>query len=485
MVDNHIADDKRIESTWKLPKEKYHAHFDCFSGAAGDMLLASCLDSCENEEDRQNLLDHVVHCLENGMPELKDEFEIRMNKVWKGGMGSIAALHIHVDSILYKHRPAPVPMNSNKESKQSSGVESDHGTDSLDHSHGHSHSHPHELHPPNPSSTIRRRIKSTFRVAHPFREGEAEDLVMFLKHKHRFVSSFDCTTDITTNHHQKTIYVEHDAGAISTKDIARLLNCKYGLEVSHSTAVDIEQDMMTRKEEEQEDDENSHSHSHAHSNGLEHHSHEHSHSHNNNNKNSNDSKQQQQQLPLRNLPEIRRMLEVSSDEYIDPWVKRHAISAFTELAKAEAYTHGVDSIDAVHFHEVGAIDSIVDTVGTLIALHAIGVTSVSASKLPIGEGMVWTDHGCLPVPAPATLRLLIDMPVCKGPPGITGELVTPTGAALIRALTLTPASSKNADKLRGRPPDDFIVRKIGIGAGTKDFVKHPNILRLLLGSVMV
>ena len=76
-------------------------------------------------------------------------------------------------------------------------------------------------------------------------------------------------------------------------------------------------------------------------------------------------------------------------------------------------THGSESIDDVHFHEVGAIDSIVDTVGTCIALHCLGVTSVSCSRLPVGEGSVWTDHGLLPVPAPATLRLLVDMPVCQ------------------------------------------------------------------------
>ena len=80
---------------------------------------------------------------------------------------------------------------------------------------------------------------------------------------------------------------------------------------------------------------------------------------------------------------------------------------------AEAQTHGAASINDVHFHEVGAVDSIVDTVGTLIALEGLGVVSVSCSRLPLGEGSVWTDHGLLPVPAPATLRLLVDMPVCQ------------------------------------------------------------------------
>ena len=159
--------------------------------------------------------------------------------------------------------------------------------------------------------------------------------------------------------------------------------------------------------------------------------------------------------------------------------------AFEALAEAEAATHGASSKDAVHFHEVGAIDSIVDTVGTLIALEALGVTTVSCSRLPLGEGTCWTMHGLLPVPAPATLRLLCDMPTCPGPPGTTGELVTPTGAALLRALTLLNEDNQGAGaSILGRPPS-FTLRKVGIGAGTKDFEKHPNVVRLMLGDTIV
>lgn len=171
------------------------------------------------------------------------------------------------------------------------------------------------------------------------------------------------------------------------------------------------------------------------------------------------------------------MLQDADDAHIDPWVKSKAIATFTELAKAEAKTHGADGIDAIHFHEVGAVDSIVDTVGTLVALHYLKATSFSCSRIPLGEGTVWTDHGILPVPAPATLRLLVGMPTCPGPQGVvTGELVTPTGAALLRALCFGNTTS--------RPPC-FTIRTIGIGAGTKDFEKHPNILRLLIGDDVV
>jgi uncharacterized protein (DUF111 family) len=175
------------------------------------------------------------------------------------------------------------------------------------------------------------------------------------------------------------------------------------------------------------------------------------------------------------------MLEKSSPEFLDPWVRDTAIQVFTELAHAEAKTHGASSTETVHFHEVGAIDSIVDTVGTLIALHKLGVTtSVSCSRLPMGEGTCFGMHGIMPVPAPATLRLLQGMPICPGPPGVTGELVTPTGAALLRVLTQTHTGIYHSSSIAGRPPS-MTIRSIGHGAGTKDFEKHPNIVRLLLG----
>lgn len=185
--------------------------------------------------------------------------------------------------------------------------------------------------------------------------------------------------------------------------------------------------------------------------------------------------------PLRNLPEIRKLLEEASVSYIPDWVKDQAITAFTELARAEASTHGAASSDSVHFHEVGAVDSIVDTVGTCLALYCLGVTTISCSRLPLGEGTVWTQHGLLPVPAPATLRLLVNMPTCPGPPGVTGELVTPTAAALLKVLTTT---TMPPCKIPGRPPC-FTIRKIGIGAGTKDFSNHANIIRLIIGDQLV
>ncbi|KAB0672019.1 nickel pincer cofactor biosynthesis protein LarC [Oryzomonas sagensis] len=150
-------------------------------------------------------------------------------------------------------------------------------------------------------------------------------------------------------------------------------------------------------------------------------------------------------------------------------VKERARRIFRRLAEAEATVHGV-AIEEVHFHEVGAVDSIVDIVGTAICLDYLGVTEVSAAALPLGGGFVETAHGRLPVPAPATAELLRDLAV-HGDCG-DGERVTPTGAAIIAALA---AGTGQRPAMR--------LERIGSGAGGKDFGDCPNILRAFLGTV--
>ena len=344
---------------------KFHAHFDCFSGAAGDMILAACLDAAE---DTNALLDLVQDRLREGLPEISKDFRISISRVQRGKMASIAALHVNVHS-RFAHLPAPVPRATTKPS----------AIHSQDHHHGHTHDHDHH-----------------------------HDA-----HNH--------------SHHHEHSHSHRDDSVVDREDDG------HG---DHDPLVHV-----------QAQDNN-----HSHTSSL-------------------------QTGPLRNLPQIRSMLEASSPQYIDPWVRDTAIEVFTELANAEAETHGVEGSDAVHFHEVGAIDSIVDTIGSLIALHELGVGSISCSRLPIGEGTCWGMHGLMPVPAPATLRLLEGMAVCEGPAGVTGELVTPTGASLLRVLT---KRFREAGQMPGRPPP-FTIRYIGHGAGTKDFERHPNIIRLLLG----
>lgn len=148
-------------------------------------------------------------------------------------------------------------------------------------------------------------------------------------------------------------------------------------------------------------------------------------------------------------------------------VRETAQRIFRRLAEAEAKVHGVE-IEKVHFHEVGAIDSIVDIVGTAIGLDWLGVGEICAAAVPLGSGYIETAHGRLPVPAPATAELLRGLPV-HGDIG-PGERVTPTGAAIISALC----------RESGRMPA-MRVEAVGCGAGTKDFDDIPNFLRLVMG----
>ena len=148
-------------------------------------------------------------------------------------------------------------------------------------------------------------------------------------------------------------------------------------------------------------------------------------------------------------------------------VQRRAISVFRRLGEVEAKIHGVP-LEQIHFHEIGAVDSIVDIVGVCLALDWLGVTMVQASPLPCGSGFVETAHGKFPVPAPATLELLRGVPVV--PAAITGELVTPTGAALLAEFC----------SRYGAVPA-LVIEKIGYGAGTRDWPALPNVLRAVLG----
>lgn len=166
----------------------------------------------------------------------------------------------------------------------------------------------------------------------------------------------------------------------------------------------------------------------------------------------------------RSHAEIRTMIEAAS---LAPRVRATALAIFARLAAAEGRVHGVEP-GAVTFHEVGAVDSIVDIVGTAIGLAALEVDSVHVSSLPLGSGIVHTQHGAMPVPAPATADLLRGFPVRLGDG--EGELVTPTGAAIVAALAKPEA---------GPPP--MAIEAVGYGAGTRQLSDRPNLLRLLLG----
>lgn len=166
----------------------------------------------------------------------------------------------------------------------------------------------------------------------------------------------------------------------------------------------------------------------------------------------------------RSFSRIREMIE-SAD--IPEIPKRRAVSAFHRLGVVEAGIHDT-TLEAAHFHEVGAIDSIIDVTGYFLGLHLLGIERVAASPLPVGRGWVECAHGRMPLPAPATAKLLEGVPVSDN--GLEGEVLTPTGALLL---------SESAEFFGPMP--NMTIARVGHGAGDKDFGDAPNVVRAFLG----
>ena len=231
-----------------------------------------------------------------------------------------------------------------------------------------------------------------------------------------------------------------------------------------ATKVDVwvngQKDLPREEYWERKEHEHSHEHSHEHTHGHEGHSHPgeipraevpapHKHSHG------------------RGLTEIRQIISTAS---ISERAKKTAITIFEALGRAEAKIHNT-SIESVHFHEVGAADAIVDIVCAAVGAEALAVDEIICSPLNVGGGMVKCAHGTFPVPAPATVELLADAPVYSS--GLQAELVTPTGAAIVKTL---------ASRFAAFP--EMKIQKSGYGAGSRDFPGHPNVVRLTVGEAV-
>lgn len=154
----------------------------------------------------------------------------------------------------------------------------------------------------------------------------------------------------------------------------------------------------------------------------------------------------------RNYPDIKALIEGAP---LSPWVKEKALEAFLYLGQAEAKVHET-TLEKVHFHEVGAIDCIIDIVGTMCCLEYLGVTGIQFSPLHVGQGKVRCDHGLMDIPTPATAALLEGFPTYVTP--VTGELVTPTGATLVKTLAVN-SFSENEELLA----KDTVIVKPAIG----------------------
>jgi uncharacterized protein (TIGR00299 family) protein len=210
-------------------------------------------------------------------------------------------------------------------------------------------------------------------------------------------------------------------------------------------------------------------HDHEYAHGHNHH-HEHSHHHE-----SGSHEQSPTNAPAphehghshRGLSEIRTIISASA---ISDSAKTTAIAIFEALGAAEAKIHNVP-VESIHFHEVGAVDAIVDIVCAAVGAEALGVDGIVCSALNVGGGSVKCAHGTFPVPAPATVELLKNAPVYSS--GIEAELVTPTGAAIAKTL---------ATRFGAFP--EMKIEKSAYGAGSRDFPGHPNVLRIVIGEAV-
>ncbi len=169
----------------------------------------------------------------------------------------------------------------------------------------------------------------------------------------------------------------------------------------------------------------------------------------------------------RNYKQIKRLIQASP---LTDGVKNKSLKIFKKIASAEAKIHQCP-IEEVHFHEVGGVDAIVDIVGTALCLEYLGIKRIIASAIPLGRGFVSCSHGTIPIPAPATIEILKDVPLYGTQ--LEHELVTPTGAAIIASIS---------DSFGVIPL--MTVEKIGYGAGKKDLGGRPNMLRVITGTAI-
>jgi pyridinium-3,5-bisthiocarboxylic acid mononucleotide nickel chelatase len=211
-------------------------------------------------------------------------------------------------------------------------------------------------------------------------------------------------------------------------------------------------------EEHKEHDHEGHHHEHHHDHHEEHSHHDHHH-HNN-------GHEQHDHHEHRSLPDIEKIINAGA---LNDNVKKRSLKIFRSIAEVEGAIHNHPP-EEVHFHEVGAVDSIIDIVGAAFAVDYMGITSFYSGSVPLSSGFTRSGHGTIPLPAPATIALLKGIPVHNS--GLSYELVTPTGAAILKEFVTT---------FSGMPP--MIVKNIGYGAGTRDMVERPNLLRIINGEL--
>ncbi|MGW6297620.1 LarC family nickel insertion protein [Peribacillus butanolivorans] len=233
-----------------------------------------------------------------------------------------------------------------------------------------------------------------------------------------------------------------------------------------STKFDV---ILSRKPEHLHEHIHSHEHNHEHSHSNDHsHDHEQSHilDHNEHSHSNSNSHEHHHHHDHRTYKQI---VEIINEANFNASVKNMSLAIFKKIGEAEGHIHGLP-LEKVHFHEVGAVDSIIDIIGAAILINQLGIQSVLSSAIPTGSGHIHIDHGIYPVPAPATLEILKGVPIAAS--DIRSELATPTGAAIAAVLAESFC-----------PLPTMTVESIGYGAGTKTFKNHPNVLRIIIGEM--
>jgi uncharacterized protein (TIGR00299 family) protein len=264
----------------------------------------------------------------------------------------------------------------------------------------------------------------------------------------------------------RTLYLDCFAGASGDMFIGALLDCgldfeflkaelaKLGVEGYELSLARVDRSGISSAKFDVHLNTDGHSHTHhhhEHSHDHDHHHHEHSH--------------EPHHHDHRALSQIKHLISASA---LSAPVKERAQAIFQRIGEAESKIHGIP-IETVHFHEVGAIDSIVDIVGACIGLEALRIERIVSSPLHVGSGTFNCAHGTYPVPGPATAEILKGVPIYSKE--IEGELVTPTGAAIIATLA---SGYGNLPAMK--------VERVGYGAGTRSYPKFPNVLRAILGN---
>jgi pyridinium-3,5-bisthiocarboxylic acid mononucleotide nickel chelatase len=211
-----------------------------------------------------------------------------------------------------------------------------------------------------------------------------------------------------------------------------------------------------------------HEHAHTHDHAYDHeHVHTHDHAHDHEHVHTHDHNHDHDHHHHHDHRSYKDIVQLIEEADFSQQVKDIALRIFKKIAEAEGLIHGVP-LEKVHFHEVGAVDSIIDIIGTAILIDQLQISVIKSSPIPVGTGKIRIDHGIYPVPAPATLEILKGIPIEHSE--VRFELTTPTGAAIIAVL---------AEEFCSIP--SMKVRSIGYGAGTKTFKDHPNVVRVIIG----